>query len=212
MSKQPKVTADSPAPVATDDKWRHGLSALEESIQEFLDSLKEIRAPLKDSSSALPKATSQLDRISEQTQVATNKVLDLVDDIANSQNEIIKTLNEVINLVADDSSSTEAISGKLESAEECANRTLNDTYTIMDALQFQDITTQQMDHAASLLEDVEGKLNGIIGEISSGDNPNESSEPVAPKKVRAFDPHADMEFKHTDQSGVDDIISSSKEK
>jgi hypothetical protein len=74
----------------------------------------------------------------------------------------------------------------------------------MEALQFQDITAQQMDHAASLLEDVEGKLHGIISTlVGQGDMP---AVPKATAKKRAYDPHADMVDKKTDQDTIDTLF------
>jgi chemotaxis regulatin CheY-phosphate phosphatase CheZ len=207
MSQQEKIFSETQRVVGAKETWRQGLTALEESIQGFLESLREIKAPLTDSKDVLPKATSQLDRITAQTEKATHKVLDIADTIATAQNEIISTLNEAINMLNDGNCDPKAVIEKIESSEEFANRTLNDTYTIMDALQFQDITTQQIDHAASLLEEVEGKITGIIGEMLPGDDDAGDSS-TSEKRVRAFDPHADMEFKHTDQTGVDDIVSS----
>lgn len=210
MSQQPKVIAVGQSPPGVKEDWRRGLTALEESIHGFLESLKDIRTPLKDSQDVLPKATSQLDRITEQTEKATHRVLDIADTIATAQHEIITTLNEAINLINDGKTDPKAIIAKIESSEEFANRTLNDTYTIMDALQFQDITTQQIDHAASLLEEVEAKISSIIGEMMPGGPSDEAEAESETKKVRAFDPHADMEIKHTDQTGVDDIVSSTQ--
>ena len=193
------------------DRLKSDLLALEETIHDFMDSLKGFRAPLTDSREALPEATQQLDRITEQTEQATNKVLDVVESIASSQNDLIVILNDVLNLVTDGAADPEVVKEKIEKAEEIANRTQNDTMIIMDALQFQDITAQQMNHAASLLEEVESKIGGILGGM--GEEEEQSlKKNVAKRRERAFDPHADMERKHTEQTGVDDIINATKAK
>jgi len=212
MKQQQKDLSSDATPSSTTGNWQNGLKQLEASIKDCLSSLQDIRTPLNDSKEVIPKATSHLDRISAQTEMAATKVLDMVDTIATAQNDIISALNEAINMLNDGKVEGAVISKTLEKAEECANRTLNDTFVIMEALQFQDITTQQIDHAASLLEEVESKIGGIIGSIDPADSSKGATVEVdgARTRKRAFDPHADMEFKHTDQSAIDELVSSSK--
>ncbi|HSH00621.1 MAG TPA: protein phosphatase CheZ, partial [candidate division Zixibacteria bacterium] len=192
-------------------QWHSGLQALEQSIREFMESIRELRVPLADSKEALPEATTQLDRISEQTEKATHQVMDRVESIGSNQTELIALLNEALNMISDGKLDGAALAEKLTHAEEIANRTQNDAFVIMDALQFQDITTQQMNHAASLLEEVEAKITEIIGGMDP-ENAAALAEHARERKKRAFDPHADMERRHTDQTGVDDIVSMTLEK
>ena len=98
---------------------------------------------------------------------------------------------------------TDEVQELLSTLSAKAETNLADAYTIMDTLQFQDITAQQIDHAASLLEVIETKLHDI-GNVIDGEAPTIPSEV---KKDRAFDPNADLFTNKTDQAAIDDLIS-----
>lgn len=193
------------------DSLQWGLTLLKRSIHELMGSLSAIQKPLTESKWQLPQATSQLDRISEQTEQATKQVLDLVEKIGEHQSDVIDLLNQSINTLRDTEDVNLEVIAKLEAAEEHANRTQNDTYTIMDALQFQDITAQQINHAASLLEEVEGKIENIVGQLDMGDGEGEAVQKQS-KNQRAFNPNADMLVKQTNQAGIDSLVKSSRAK
>ncbi len=188
---------------------KRGLGALKSTIEDLTRSLREIQGPLTDTRECLPKATTHLDRISSQTEQATHKVLDMVENISNQQVEIIDNLNKALNDLADSDKQNTPVREFLEKAEEIANRSQNDAFAIMDALQFQDITTQQINHAASLLEEVDGKIGEVFGDMDESmgiENASKDAENSKKQKERSFDPHADMEFKHTSQSGIDNLV------
>ncbi|RME30526.1 MAG: hypothetical protein D6800_01775, partial [Candidatus Zixiibacteriota bacterium] len=86
---------------------------------------------------------------------------------------------------------------------EKAEMNLNDTYEILDALQFQDITSQQIDYAAALLEDIEQKLKSILHVVGVS-APLDIS--TGTKKERAFDPHADLKDKKQRQADIDSLF------
>jgi chemotaxis protein CheZ len=189
--------------------FKRGLAALKHTIEDLTRSLREIQGPLSDTRESLPKATTHLDRISSQTEQATHKVLDMVENISNQQVEIIDHLNKALNVLSDSGGENTAVSELLEKAEEVANRSQNDAFAIMDALQFQDITTQQINHAASLLEDVDDKIAQIFGDIDGSIAGVQTETKAGSRKNRqdrSFDPHADMEIKHTDQSDIDSLV------
>ncbi len=191
-----------------------GLGALKQTIEELSASLREIQGPLADTRNTLPKATTHLDRISSQTEQAAHRVMDMVENISAQQVDIISHLNEAMNVLTDSGAGNKSVNALLEKAEEVANRSQNDAFAIMDALQFQDITTQQINHAASLLEEVDAKIALIIGDLvddGSSASPVKVLKNAPARKERSFDPHADMEFKHTDQSDIDNLVRQSNE-
>lgn len=173
---------------------------LADSISSIVKNFKELHSPLEESREKVPEATQQLDKILEQTELATHKLLDLVEGIQSREEEIIDGLKKLQECLAD---SPDLIPELVTGMMEKANTNLTDAYTIMDTLQFQDITAQQIDHAASLLEEIEGKLHSI-GNVIDGDNSTKANEP---KKDRAFDPNADLFTKKTDQAAIDDMVS-----
>lgn len=210
MGKKNKHASDESDNVADSLQW--GLTLLKRSIRELMGSLDAIQKPLAETKKKLPTATSQLDRISEQTEQAASQVLDLVEQIGNHQNDIIDLLNQSINSLHDVEGVNPEVIAKLEAAEEHANRSQNDSFTIMDAMQFQDITAQQINHAASLLEDVEGKIDKIVGNLDTGSDFDDEDDETNHRKERAFNPSADMLVKQTDQTGIDDLVKSSRKK
>jgi hypothetical protein len=73
-------------------------------------------------------------------------------------------------------------------------------------LQFQDITAQQMDHAASLLEDTENKLQSILKTLGAPEAAGLEGAVGGSRKARAFDPHADYVDRKTDQKDIDSLF------
>lgn len=185
-------------------KIQKEISELAASVSEIVTKFKELQNPLKESSEKVPKATKQLDKISEQTEAATHQMLDRVEKIV-QQVEYSKKGLEEIKVCTKDGRAGD-VSALADVLIEKANVTCNDAYYIMDALQFQDITTQQMNHAASLLEDIELKLQKIM--VAMKDQPSDETddENQRDRKTRVYDPHADLFDKKTDQSAIDDMF------
>jgi chemotaxis regulatin CheY-phosphate phosphatase CheZ len=179
--------------------------ALTKALTGLIENFQRLRNPLVESHDAVPQATSQLDKISQQTEAAAHRMLDTAESITQREQEIIDGLTDMISKGMSPAEAKPLLTGLLEKA----NTNLNDGYAIMDALQFQDITSQQMDHAASLLEEIEGKLQNILSIVGYLDA--DASEPRE-KKVRAYDPHADMADKKADQQAIDTLFQSSKVK
>ena len=180
---------------------------LASSINDIVQKFKELKKPLAESHEKVPKATVQLDKINEQTQAAAHQMLDKVEQISQREEELIQGLVNIKDLTAKNQLAD--VGSLVDTLIEKANATVNDVFTIMDALQFQDITSQQMNHAAFLLEEVEGKLTQIVGVLHGEQEVSEPPISKKDKKTRVFDPHADMSDKKTDQSEVDSLISRS---
>jgi chemotaxis regulatin CheY-phosphate phosphatase CheZ len=184
-------------------KIQREIEDLAGSIGEIVAKFKELHNPLKESSEKVPRATEQLDKISEQTEAATHQMLDQVEKIVQHVEDSKTGLNQIKTCISEDR--VRDVNGVVNGLIEKANVTCNDAYTIMDALQFQDITAQQMSHAASLLEDIEHKLHSIMA-VLKGSRENTPAESANDKKGRVYDPHADLFEKKTDQSAIDDIF------
>jgi chemotaxis regulatin CheY-phosphate phosphatase CheZ len=197
MSENPKLQA----------KLQKEIGELAASITELVKNFRELNNPLTESREKVPVATQQLDKITEQTEAATHQMLDTVEQILSRQEEVIDGLAKVKEYM--DGQDNAELSEVVDSLVEKSNTTLNDTYTIMDALQFQDITSQQINHAASLLEDIEGKLSRMMGVMGGGENDSEEAADGSGEspRTRVFDPNADIYEKKTDQAAVDDLIS-----
>ena len=133
-------------------KMQHEILALASSVGEVVEKFKQLHHPLTESHDRVPKATEQLDKISEQTEAAAHQMLDMVEGITQRESDIVSGLGELKSKISSgDSADAEK---QIDTLIEKADKNCNDAYTIMDVLQFQDITSQQMNHAAALLEDI----------------------------------------------------------
>jgi chemotaxis regulatin CheY-phosphate phosphatase CheZ len=90
--------------------------------------------------------------------------------------------------------------------EKAAQENLDAAFSLMDALQFQDITSQQVDYAASLLEEIETRLAHILKVVGAEQEQIAAVSSQQPKKQRAFDPNADLFEKKTQQSEIDALF------
>lgn len=183
-------------------KIQKEIAELSSSIGEVIAGFRKLQSPLVESRNKVPQATSQLDKITEQTEAVTGRMLDMVEQLTQREEEVMRGLETIRDKVR--AGETGEVDGLIENLTVKAGDNLNDGYQIMEALQFQDITAQQMDHAASLLEDVEDKLHGIITTLSG--SRDVGPEPKGPAKQRAYDPNADMTDKKTDQDAIDSIF------
>lgn len=193
-------------PETLQTKIQREIGELSEAVNKVVDSFKQVKNPLVESQEKVPLATDQLDKISEQTEAAAHQMLDRVEQITQREEEILTGLDQIRRLAA--SSGNDQIVGIVDSIGSKAETNLNDAYMIMDALQFQDITAQQMNHAASLLEEIEVKLRRIVAALN-GQNAEASDNgrsDVSTKRARVFDPHADFADKRTEQEDIDSLF------
>jgi len=180
------------------------IAELTESISGMMSSFRKLQRPLAESREKVPQATTQLDKISQQTEAVTTRMLDVVEQMTQREEEVIRGIEQIRTTAGD--GSTEEIEHLAQGLIVKATDNLNAAYQIMESLQFQDITAQQMDHAASLLEEVEIKLHGILTTLGSPEDPNARMVPQVPRKTRAYDPHADFVDRKTDQKDIDSIF------
>ena len=185
------------------------ITELTDSITGLVENFRKLKRPLVESQEKVPQATTQLDKISQQTEAAAHQMLDMIEHITQREEEVINGLESIKEKV--NAGQACAVLGMIDELSGKANENLNDAYVIMDSLQFQDITAQQMDHAASLLEDLEGKLRQVVTTVGGPGAAAELAEMDSAKKVRAYDPHADLFDKKTDQKDIDSLFSNKQE-
>lgn len=185
------------------------ITELANSITEMVQNFKKIRQPLTESHEQVPQAADQLDRITRQTEAAAHQMLDLAEAIVKRSNEIKEGLGEICNQA--DNETTDQLKDRAKTLSGSIDQNLDDTYTLMDSLQFQDITAQQMNHAAALLEDIEGKLRLILKNLG-GEKALEGLVAFERKTNRAYDPHADFVDRKTDQEDIDILFASEKKR
>jgi chemotaxis regulatin CheY-phosphate phosphatase CheZ len=180
------------------------IAELTESISGMMSNFRKLQRPLVESREKVPQATTQLDKISQQTEAVTARMLDVVEQMTQREEEVIHGIEQIRASVGN--GATDEIEQLAEGLIVKATDNLNAAYQIMESLQFQDITAQQMDHAASLLEEVENKLHGILTTLGSPETLAQGTETKVPRKIRAYDPHADFVDRKTDQKDIDSLF------
>jgi chemotaxis regulatin CheY-phosphate phosphatase CheZ len=189
----------------------HGeLRHLADSISQIIKGIRVAQEPIAESRSKMPQATEQLERVTQQTATATHRVLDMVEAITGREGDIETQMKELRRVLPStyfrNNSRVKRIVERI-CAGASANQ--NDAYAIMDALQFQDITSQQVDHAISLLEQVENRLKDVLVGLQLEVGP----ETEVKRKERAYDPNANFSSPPGGQSQVDELLSNlTKEK
>lgn len=182
----------SPSPAHVLDDIVKLVSSMNEMIRNF----KSMRDPIMESSNSVPQASKQLDKVTEETERVTNQMLDLVETMTERG---MNTADNVETLLADTDQLTDRQEELLREIQENAAEDQNDIFLIMDALQFQDITSQQISHANSILDTIERKLQSLLYMIGEAFEVQEEVE-------RCFDPEATTTERETRQDLVDSLI------
>lgn len=182
------------------------------SINDIVEKFKKLHNPLHESKDQVPQATKQLDKISEQTEAVTNQMLDMVEKITQREEEVEAGFDSLKQLIAENK--IEQATELIDELKGKADDNRNDAFSIMEALQFQDITAQQMNHAAALLDDLEIKLTKVIramnGEELAEEIVDADDQNSAPRNERSYDPHAEFVDKKTNQEDIDNLFSHKK--
>lgn len=188
-------------------KILHELTTLADSINEIVESYRKLRSPLVESQERVPRAAEQLDKISAQTEAAAHRMLDVIEGITQREQEVVDDLHALnAELTSDEQA---RLGGRIDALIAKSQANCDDAYAIMDALQFQDITAQQLGQALSLLEELDTKLvdmvsvlKGEMGQVAG------ATEQMKKRSAQlAFDPHADMYEKKTNQADIDNMFS-----
>ncbi len=182
------------------------LRELASTLSDIVRGIRTAQEPIIESQQKVPQATEQLERITRQTEDATHRVLDMVEHITARESEIESLLKDLKRALPAtyfrNSSKAKAV---IERIRECAGQNQSAAYDIMDALQFQDITSQQIDHAITLLEQVQSRLQSVLMELAGGSQPE---APTEKRRERAYDPnaHFSTESDKVKQFSVDELV------
>ncbi len=187
-------------------KMQQEIADLAASINDIVTKFKGLHNPLEESRERVPQATEQLDKISQETEAATHQMLDRVEGITQREEEVMQGLRDLKEQIA--GGNLDNAPALIDTLLEKSETTCNDAFTIMEALQFQDITSQQVNHAASLLEDIETRLHRILSVLDGNDGTEIGK--TAAKRARVFDPHADLSDKKTVQADIDNMFAHKK--
>lgn len=175
---------------------------LVKSVNNMIHNFRSIRKPIVESSKSMPIASEQLDKVTFETEKATHQMLDLIEGITERDAE---TAELVGNLLQDTPDIPEAAKPHLNQIKTNAEACQNDSFLLMDALQFQDITTQQINHANTILGEIEAKLQSLLEMIG------ETFEIRSNKEYRPHDPNATTQEGVKRQQIVDELLKSQQQ-
>jgi len=187
----------------SEDKWldtiNKNIDALSTNLADMFESLHIIAQPIKETTENMPLATDHLSNITKQTELATNQILDKLDAMTERDNEAIEIISSELEKLGD-SKNEETLKETMRKLENAFSSDLNDSYEIMESLQFQDITSQRIGFITSLLDGVEHKLNALLhalGEVTKLKN-------IVVRDY--FDPNAEYSDSKERQTLVDKVI------
>ena len=183
------------------DKLRKEVGGLTTAIADMLCTFKQLEQPLLDTQSEVPRATSQLDRITRQTEKITQSILDLLEQLTGRDEEIIQGLDQLLRDIESQSGADTRRS--IETLKDRVNTNLSAAYKVIESLQFQDITAQQMNYAASLLDDIGLKLQEVLKKF--GSEAATDSDPK-PRRKGTFDPNANLDDSKAAQADIDTLF------
>ena len=163
------------------ERIQHERTGLALSVAEVVKKFRELHHPLAESQEQVPRATRQLDKISEQTEAATHGMLDTIERMLEREDKTIANLREMKGAVAE--------------------RRFDGIDARIDGL---------IENSNTNLEDIGGKLQTLLEILNGQPGLVESAVPPSRRKERAFDPHADLYERQTDQKTVDSIIAERK--
>ena len=123
------------------------LSDLFTFLKETIPLMLEANVSIRESTSRLPDATNNLNKVSETTAEAATQVMDKLD-------EVLAQLDELSDSIKSDSEKETQLA-KIEDIH-------NEASEIIFSLQFQDITSQQLEHTHRILQAVNEKFMHLI--------------------------------------------------
>ncbi|MBD3275363.1 MAG: hypothetical protein GF372_08640 [Candidatus Marinimicrobia bacterium] len=173
---------------------------LVKSVNDMIQNFNSIKKPIIDTSNSVPEAAKQLDKVTQETEKATHKMLDLIEGILDRE---IETASMVETIFSEEEKLPEIAVKNLDRIKMNAEDSQNDSFMIMDSLQFQDITTQQIYHASAILGTIEERLQSLLSMIG------EAFKMERNVKTH-YDPEATTDNREGRQQSVDELIKATK--
>jgi chemotaxis regulatin CheY-phosphate phosphatase CheZ len=164
------------------------LSRATEEIRTLLKSLKDSRSAIETATLGRLETThNKLKEVSSATEVAATDILDGLDRA--------QALVDKLDACEDDKEQGRAIRNELR----------DELFTATTHLQFQDITTQQLNHAAKVLVEMEQRLAEVARVIDPTGGMAEQLASAAPDE-RTFDPNATTKNADVRQAVADSVF------
>jgi len=146
--------------------------------------LQALAPPLSESQKRLPEAGRYLGRISAETETAARKMLEKVEQIIAGQDEITSLMDGLVqSLETSPDTRKEECADRLARIRKMIGNVQSSAFSVMETLQFQDVTNQYVQETSSLLSDIEQclrRLHIIVAKTGFREpGPGGGREPVA---------------------------------
>lgn len=187
-SSKPTPAPDTGSAVRESEQLRKLVETEHWTVLEVIDAVRRRRRSIEQlAASKLRRTQSKLQEASNTTRIAASDMLDGLDRAMTFVDEL-------------DACAAEA--GETEGRAHDARGALRDElFALMAAMQFQDIATQQLASASSVLAEVEARLADVASALHA-QTPAEGAGGVLPA---AFDPDATMLNREERQANADEI-------
>lgn len=238
------------------------INSLENYLKDSMNTLKAIKPSIEQSAVFVPEAQGQLSKVTQATELATNEMLDRLDQMIVAQDEISsdieglgeklesvvafiqqKTVMEECMIKVSESLSgkgkkaeskvlfdefaalwnTHAVALTPDSADDLNNKKdaisnfvmdmQTKSYELMNSLQFQDITTQQIQHANTILQQTYAELSKIIELFNMYKIATQEEMEDLKKKSEMrmhYDPAAEFDRSVDRQDKIDELLNKHK--
>lgn len=156
-------------------------------MRSILPTVNKMEEFLPSTSGKLPEAAQNLGKVTEATEMATTEIMDLVEKVMNNLKEI-----------SDMKGSSKVVKTTIS---ECND----DLFSILNALQFQDITSQQIESIKAIIASVNNDLIRLVSEFRTL-----KVAPIIDVKEGTYDNKAvfDREIAGEKQKKVDEMFNS----
>ncbi len=115
-------------------------------LKDIMPLMSDVNASLREGTHKLPTASDRITDVTQATEMATHEILDKLDSIVNKLNTLVPKLDDADKPI-------------IEEVE-------NETTDIIFALQFQDITSQKLEHAHRILTAIYEKFLTLFDTIN----------------------------------------------
>lgn len=188
--------------------------SIKESTKKMPKATQQLDKVTEETELATTEMLDRIDKIIARITESTNKINSFKESIIkkeelfetiksefkkykfNENEKLLEKTIKVTNEFLDKKHETEFI----EMVENTLDDIQNNVFDIMNALQFQDITSQQINAANSLLSSIQNRLNSLISKFA-----NIKTEDITIKHV-AFDEDATMQDADKRQKSADEIF------
>jgi chemotaxis regulatin CheY-phosphate phosphatase CheZ len=189
----------------TTKKYMPQITKLVEFIEDVVPLLNLIHTDLHQSTNLIPTATEKLGKVTSATEMAATEVMDIVDNVIQKLNSMGQSLEDIEKICESSALSTQ-IKEKTDEVRAGIDGSQEDLFSIMNALQFQDITTQQINSISDTITNVQIRLGDLLKGFE------DDGITIKELKKVSFDPNAEFDFDSSakSQKVADEILKNHK--